>query len=155
MQIDYVLHSGRSAGGEFLHTISTVDIATGWWEAEPILRRTQQNTRDGMDRIRKRLPFHVWEIHPDNDTGMINNLMWEYCKKAGIKMSRSRPYNKNDNAWVEQRNGTHVRKVVGYRRRDSAAELEVLVIGVKLCTLFGVSPSPRRFSRRRILPCAL
>jgi hypothetical protein len=126
LQVDYVLHSGRSQGGEFLHTISVVDIATSWWEAEPILRRTQEITREGMDRIRKRLPFRVLEIHPDNDTGMINDLMWQYCKKARIKMSRSRPYKKNDNAWVEQRNWTHVRKVVGYRRMDSAAELEVL-----------------------------
>jgi hypothetical protein len=126
LQVDYVLHSGRSQGGEFLHTISVVDIATSWWEAEPILRRTQENTRAGMDRIRKRLPFRVLEIHPDNDTGMINDLMWQYCRKARIKMSRSRPYKKNDNAWVEQRNWTHVRKVVGYRRMDSAAELEVL-----------------------------
>jgi hypothetical protein len=52
--------------------------------------------------------------------------MWEYCKKAGIKMSRSRPYKKNDNAWVEQRNWTHVRKQVGYRRMDSQAELELV-----------------------------
>jgi len=126
LQVDYVLHSGRSQGGEFLHTISVVDIATSWWEAEPILRRTQENTREGMDRIRKRLPFRVLEIHPDNDTGMINDLMWQYCKKARIRMSRSRPYKKNDNAWVEQRNWTHVRKVVGYRRMESAAELEVL-----------------------------
>lgn len=134
LQVDYVLHSGRSPGGEYLHTISAVDIATSWWEAEPILRRTQQNTRDGMDRIRKRLPFRVLEIHPDNDTGMINDLLWQYCKNARIKMSRSRPYKKNDNAWVEQRNWTHVRKVVGYRRMDSAAELDVLrQLYEKLC----------------------
>lgn len=126
LQIDYVLHSGRSQGGEFIHTISAVDIATGWWEAEPILRRTQENTRDGLDRMRQRLPFRVREIHPDNDTGMINELVWRYCQKARIKMSRSRPYKKNDNAWVEQRNWTHVRKVVGYRRMDSLAELAVL-----------------------------
>jgi hypothetical protein len=126
LQVDYVLHSGRSLGGEFLHTISAADIATGWWECEAILRRTQEATRDGMDRMRKRLPFRILEIHPDNDTGMINNLMWEYCKKARIKMSRSRPYKKNDNAWVEQRNWTHVRKQVGYRRMDSQAELELL-----------------------------
>lgn len=126
LQVDYVLHSGRSQRGEFLHTISAVDIATGWWEAEPILRRTQQNTRDGLDRIRKRLPFRVLEIHPDNDTGMINDLLWQYCQKAQIRMSRSRPYKKNDNAWVEQKNWTHVRKVVGYRRMDNGAELEVL-----------------------------
>lgn len=126
LQVDYVLHSGRSLRGEYLHTISAVDIATSWWDAEPILRRTQENTKEGMKRIRKRLPFRVLEIHPDNDTGMINDLLWRYCKGAGIKMSRSRPYKKNDNAWVEQRNWTHVRKVVGYRRMDSEAELEVL-----------------------------
>ena len=104
LQVDYVLHSGRSLGGEYLHTISAADIATGWWECEAIMRRTQEATRDGMERIRKRLPFRILEIHPDNDTGMINELMWQYCKKAKIKMSRSRPYKKNDNAWVEQRN---------------------------------------------------
>lgn len=134
LQVDYVLHSGRSQGGEFLHTISAVDIASGWWEAEPILRRTQENTKEGLDRIRKRLPFRVLEIHPDNDTGMINDLVWQYCKKARIRMSRSRPYKKNDNAWVEQKNWTHVRKVVGYRRMDSTAELEVLrELYEKLC----------------------
>ena len=126
LQVDYVLHSGRALGGEFLHTLSAVDIATSWWEGEPILRRTQEATRDGMDRLRKRLPFRILEIHPDNDTGLINELMWSYCQQARIKMSRSRPYKKNDNAWVEQRNWTHVRKVVGYRRMDSAAELELL-----------------------------
>ena len=134
LQVDYVLHSGRSVAGEFLHTISAVDIATGWWEGEPILRRTQEATRDGMDRMRKRLPFRVREIHPDNDTGLINDLMWRYCQGAKIKMSRSRPYKKNDNAWVEQRNWTHVRKVVGYRRMDSKTELEALhELYEKLC----------------------
>lgn len=126
VQVDYVLHCGRSTGGEYLHTISAVDIATGWWEGEAILRRSQEATREGLDRLRKRLPFAIREIHPDNDTGLINELVWNYCQKAKIKMSRSRPYMKNDNAWVEQRNWTHVRKVVGYSRLDRPAELEVL-----------------------------
>jgi hypothetical protein len=126
LQVDYVLHCGRSAGGEYLHTLSAVDISTSWWEGVAILRRSQEATRDGLDRIRKRLPFPILEIHPDNDTGLINALLWNYCQKAKIKMSRSRPYKKNDNAWVEQRNWTHVRKVVGYSRLDSPAELAVL-----------------------------
>jgi hypothetical protein len=126
LQVDFVLHSGRSTGGEYLHTISVVDIATSWWEGEPILRRTQEATRDGMDRLRQRLPFRIREIHPDNDSGLINDLLWRYCQQARIGMSRSRPYKKNDNAWVEQRNWTHVRKVVGYRRLDSQEELQVL-----------------------------
>lgn len=62
LQVDYVLNSGRSSGGEFVHTISAADIASGWWECEAIMRRTQQATRDGMDRMRKRLPFRILEI---------------------------------------------------------------------------------------------
>lgn len=126
LQVDYVLHCGRSTAGQYLHTISAADIATGWWEGEVILRRSQAATKEGLDRIRGRLPFPIREIHPDNDTGMINDLVWAYCRQARIRMSRSRPYKKNDNAWVEQRNWTHVRKVVGYRRLDTVGEMAIL-----------------------------
>jgi hypothetical protein len=126
VQLDYVAHCGRSAAGEYLHTISAADIATGWWEGEPISGRSQAATQEGLDKIRQRLPFRLREIHPDNDTGLINGLLWSYCQKAKIKMSRSRPYKKNDNAWVEQRNWTHVRKVVGNGRMDTAGELMIL-----------------------------
>jgi len=126
LQVDYVLHCGRSTGGDYLHTLSAVDIASGWWEGEAILRRSQVATQQALEGIRSRLPFRIREIHPDNDTGMINGLLWEYCRGARIRMSRSRPYRKNDNAWVEQRNWTHVRKVVGYGRMDTAGELEIL-----------------------------
>ena len=126
MQVDYVAHCGRSTAGQYLHTISAADIATGWWEGEPIAGRSQEATKEGLDNLRQRLPFRMREIHPDNDSGMINGLLWNYCRKARIKMSRSRPYKKNDNAWVEQRNWTHVRKVVGYRRMDTTGELMIL-----------------------------
>src|SRR4030095_6134023 len=66
------------------------------------------------------------EIHPDNDSGLINDLLWRYCRQRRIKLSRSRPYKKNGNAWVEQRNWMHVRKVVGYGRFDTTAELAAL-----------------------------
>jgi len=126
LQLDYVFHCGRSTGGEYVHTLSAADIATGWWEGEPIMGRSQAATKEGMERIRQRLPFRIREIHPDNDSGMINDLLWRYCQDAKIKMSRSRPYRKNDNCWVEQRNWTHVRKVAGYRRLDTAGELAIL-----------------------------
>ncbi len=126
VQLDYVAHCGRSTAGEYLHTLSAADIATGWWEGEAIAGRSQAATQEGLDRIRGRRPFRIREIHPDNDTGLINDLLWKYCQKARIKMSRSRPYQKNDNAWVEQRNWTHVRKVVGYRRMDTTGELLIL-----------------------------
>ena len=125
-QLDYVAHCGRSTAGEYVHTLSVADIATGWWEGEPIMGRSQAATKEGLDRVCARLPFRIREVHPDNDTGLINDLLWNYCRKAKIKMSRSRPYKKNDNAWVEQRNWTHVRKVVGYRRLDTAGELGIL-----------------------------
>jgi hypothetical protein len=126
VQVDYVEHCGRSSGGQYIHTVSTVDIASGWWEGEPITARSQEATREALDEIRKRAPFRFREIHPDNDTGLINDLLWRYCRRRRIKLSRSRPYKKNDNAWVEQRNRTHVRKVVGYRRFDTTAELAAL-----------------------------
>ena len=126
VQVDYVEHCGRSSAGQYIHTVSTVDIASGWWEGEAIAARTQQATREALDAIRKRAPFRFREIHPDNDSGLINDLLWRYCRQRHIKLSRSRPYKKNDNAWVEQRNWTHVRKVVGYGRFDTTAELAVL-----------------------------
>jgi len=126
VQLDYVQHCGRSTAGEYIHTLSAVDIATSWWEGEAITSRSQQATQQGLDAIRKRAPFRFLEVHPDNDSGLINDLLWRYCRRRRIRMSRSRPYQKNDNAWVEQRNWTHVRKVVGYRRLDTMAELAVL-----------------------------
>jgi hypothetical protein len=126
LQVDFVEHCGRSNGGQYLHTLSTVDIASSWWEGEVIASRGQQAVREAMEAIRQRAPFRIREIHPDNDSGLVNELLWKYCKDARIQMSRSRPYKKNDNAWIEQRNWTHVRKVVGYQRFDTTGEMQVL-----------------------------
>ncbi len=126
VQVDFVLHCGRSTGGDYIHTISAVDIATNWWEGEAIPVRSQQATKAGLNQIRARLPFRVRELHPDNDSALVNDLLWDWCRQQRIRLSRSRPYKKNDNAWVEQKNWTHVRKVVGYRRFDNTTELRLL-----------------------------
>lgn len=126
LQLDYVFHCGRLTAGEYVHTLSAADIGSGWWEGEAIMGRSQAATKAGMEGLRQRLPLRIREIHPDNDSGMINDLLWGYCQEAQIKMSRSRPYRKNDNCWVEQRHWTHVRKVAGYRRLDTAGELAIL-----------------------------
>jgi hypothetical protein len=126
LQMDFVLHCGRSTAGEYLHTMSLVDIASGWWEGGAQMGRSQKASQESFDRLRRRFPFRVREVHPDNDSALLNDLLWKYCRKRRIAMSRSRPYEKNDNAWVEQKNWTHVRKLVGYRRLDTGKEQELL-----------------------------
>jgi hypothetical protein len=126
LQVDFVAHCGRSTGGDYIHTLSTVDIATNWWEGQAIAVRSQHATREGLCEIQRRFPFRIRELHPDNDSVLVNDLLLDWCRGQRIALSRSRPYRKNDNAWVEQKNWTHVRKVVGYRRFDTTTELRLL-----------------------------
>ena len=126
VQVDFVAHCGRSTGGDYIYTISAVDIATNWWEGQAIPVRSQYATREGLNQMRPRFPFRVRELHPDNDSALVNDLLLDWCREQRIQLSRSRPYQKNDNAWVEQKNWTHVRKVVGYRRFDNTTELRLL-----------------------------
>lgn len=126
LQIDFVAHCGQSTAGAFLWTLSAVDIASNWWEGQPVGDRTQTSTRDALDSIRRRLPFAIREIHPDNDSSVLNHTLVEYCQKNQIAMSRSRPLKKNDNCWVEQKNWTHVRKLVGYHRLTGGQQQRLL-----------------------------
>ena len=126
LQVDWAPHCGQSTAGRFLWTLSTVDIASNWWEGEPVMDRTQQSTRCALDAIRRRLPFRLGEIHPDNDHSVINHLLVEYCRENQIALSRSRPLKKNDNCWVEQKNWTHVRKLVGYHRLSGGLQYRLL-----------------------------
>jgi len=75
--------------------------------------------------MRKRAPFRFREIHPDNDSRLMNDLLWRFCRNRKIRMSRSRPYKKNDNAWIEQRNWTHVRKLPAGLNAGSPSYREV------------------------------
>jgi len=126
IQIDLVEHCGSSAAGEFLCTLSTTDIAFGWWEGEGVMGKGQERTLDGLDCARARYPFPWKEAHPDNGTEFINWHLFRYCEREGLEFSRSRPYKKNDNCLVEQKNKTHVRKLVGHLRYDTQAELKIL-----------------------------
>jgi hypothetical protein len=126
LQLDFVAHCGQSTAGSFLWPLSTVDIASNWWEGEPVIDRTQHSTRCALDAIRRRLPFRLREIHPDNDSSVINRLLLDYCRQNQIAVSRSRPLKKNDNCWVEQKNWTHVRKLVGYHRLSGELQYRLL-----------------------------
>lgn len=126
IQIDLVEHCGQSARGEYLCTLSTTDIATGWWEGEAILGRGQLNTASGLDNIKNRFPLAWREIHSDNGTEFINYHLFNYTQEQKIAFSRSRPYKKNDNCFVEQKNRTHVKRYVGWLRYDTAKEQRIL-----------------------------
>jgi len=125
-QIDFVEHCGTSTAGEYVNSMSFVDVCSGWWESEAVMGKGQQRAFEALKTIRKRLPFHLLGIHPDNQSNLINYHVYRYAEKENIEFTRSRPYKKNDNCFVEQKNWTHIRKIVGYLRHDTDGELNLL-----------------------------
>lgn len=126
IQIDLVEHCAQSARGEYINTLSTTDITSGWWEGEAVMGRSQEVVFKGLKKIRNRFPFSLKEIHSDNGTEFINWHLFRYTNKEKLGFSRSRPNKKNDNCFVEQKNWTHVKKFVGYFRYDTLEELRML-----------------------------
>jgi hypothetical protein len=119
LEIDLVSHSGEFASGTFMYTLSTVDLCTGWTERVPILGKCQTEVVAALDRVRRQLPFKLRGIHPDTGSEFINHNLFTYCKDNGIVFTRSRPFHKNDNCHVEQKNWTLVRRLIGYDRLDT------------------------------------
>lgn len=118
-EIDLVAHCGDNASGMFISTLNTSDIATSWFEAEPVMGKAQERILNGLQEIEKRLPYSLLGIDSDNGSEFINQQLYEHCKKKNIIFTRSRPYKKNDNAHIEQKNYTIVRQVLGYQRFDT------------------------------------
>jgi hypothetical protein len=116
MEADLVAHSGPTAKGSFVQTLTVTDIATGWTECAPVLVREQTLLTGVLGEIRKLLPFPLLGFDTDNDAVFMNETVRDYCQAAGIAFTRCHPYRKNDQAWVEQKNGAVVRRSVGYRR---------------------------------------
>jgi len=127
LQADLVLHCGESLDGFYLATLTTVDVATGWIELQPIWGLGKQRVGTGMHLIRQRLPFALESLHSDNGGEFINDLLIPWCRREGISFSRGRPYRKNDQGWVEQRNWQSVRRHVGYERFSSQAAYDLLL----------------------------
>lgn len=127
VQLDCVEHCGASASGEYVNTLTTVDICFGWWEGDAFMGKGQERTLAGIDAARKRSPVPWIEMHPDNGSNLLNWNVVEYSEKTGVMLSRSRAYNKNDNCFVEQKNSTHVRKPFGYLRYDTQEELDIIL----------------------------
>lgn len=121
MEMDLVAHCGEINRGSYVHSLVLTDIATGWTEAAPIVVREGTLVVETLERIRVGLPFALTALDVDNGSEFINNKLIDYCLGHGIELTRSRPYRKNDQAWIEQKNGAVVRKLLGYRRFEGLA----------------------------------
>jgi hypothetical protein len=118
-EVDLVSHSGNSADGDFLQSLNLTDIHTGWVESRAIFGKTQRTVRAAVADLQTVLPFALCGLDSDNGSEFINTVLWEYCRGRAIQFTRGRPYKKDDNAHVEQKNWTHVRKLLGWDRYDS------------------------------------
>lgn len=139
VEADLVAHSGPTTKGSFVQTLTLTDIATGWTECAPLLVREQGLLTEVLEEVRKLLPFPLLGFDTDNDSVFMNETVRDYCQREGIAFTRCRPYRKNDQAWVEQKNGAVVRRVVGYRRYEgleAAAALAQLYRSVRLFVNF-------------------
>jgi len=127
-ETDLVHHCGSLAAGEYVHTLQLVDIATGWSERVAVLGRSQAAMVAGFQRVQQRLPFPITHLHPDNGSEFFNDHLIRYFGEtmSGLRLSRSRPYRKNDNRFVEQKNATLVRAYVGYERLDTLGQWTAL-----------------------------
>ncbi len=121
MEMDLVAHCGEVNRGSYVHSLVLTDIASGWTEAAPIVVREATLVVETLERIRAGLPFVLRALDVDNGSEFVNDKLIEYCLSHGIELTRSRPYRKNDQAWIEQKNGAIVRRLLGYRRFEGLA----------------------------------
>jgi hypothetical protein len=126
LEIDLVSHSGASAAGEFLHTLDAVDIHTGWVERQAVMGKGQHGILQALTTIAQQLPFALRGLDSDNGSEFINGHLVAFCARRAIQFTRSRPYKKDDNAHVEQKNWTHVRKLIGWDRYETLEAQQAL-----------------------------
>ena len=118
-QIDTVAHCGGSLIGDFVYSCGYVDVSSGWFEYRAQWNKGMEETRRSLEAIRRRLYFSLLHVHPDCGTEFLNKLVMSWCKDENINISRSRSYHKNDNGYIEQRNGHISRRWLGYERLGS------------------------------------
>jgi hypothetical protein len=119
-EMDMVAHCGKSVAGSHVHSLVLTDVASGWTEAAAMVVREQTLVTITVEEIRTALPFQMMGLDVDNDSAFINQTVVDYCKERGLELTRSRAYKKNDQAWIEQKNGAVVRRLVGYGRLEGA-----------------------------------
>jgi hypothetical protein len=136
IEADLVSHSGPVARGSFVQTLVLTDIATGWTDFAPVLVREQTLVVEVLGELRRRLPFPLLGFDVDNDSVFMNETVRDYCAAEKIALTRCRPYHKNDQAHVEQKNGEIIRRMVGYRRYEGIAAAQKLAVLYEQVRLF-------------------
>lgn len=152
IEADLVAHCGQSTHGEYLHTLTLTDICTGWTECLALLNRSQHAVSEAIREARSLLPFPLLGLDSDNGSEFINANLKRYCEQEEITFTRCRPYKKNDQAHVEQKNWNIVRQIVGYDRYEGAvalSKLQALYCVVRLYTNF-FQPVMKLQSKQRV-----
>jgi hypothetical protein len=126
VEVDLVAHEGGNAVGDYCQTLDLTDVSTGWTELAAVRNKAQVWVFEALQEVRQRLPFPLLGLDSDNGSEFINHHLKRYCEQEKITLTRSRPYRKNDNCFVEQKNYSVVRRHVGYQRYDSEADRELL-----------------------------
>jgi hypothetical protein len=152
LQGDLVLHCGESTDGFYLSTLVAVDVTTTWTELQAVWGLHHRRVTSGVHLLRERLPFRLRAWHSDNGSEFINACLVAWCRRERVHFTRGRPYRKNDQAWVEQRNGLIVRRLVGYDRYSSRAAFAVLhrLYGLLRLQLNFFRPVRKLLSKRRV-----
>jgi hypothetical protein len=125
-EMDMVVHCGKSTVGSYVHSLVLTDIASGWTEAVAMVVREQTLVTESVSAVRTKLPFTMRGLDVDNDSAFINDTLVSYCRDNQIELTRCRAYKKNDQAWIEQKNGAVIRRMVGYGRLEGAQPAAVL-----------------------------
>src|SRR6202007_846531 len=125
-EVDMVAHGGTSVAGSFIQTLTMVDVATGWTECMPLVTRESGLVVRAMERAQNLFPWLIRGADFDNDSAFMNDVVVPWCRAQKIEVTQSRAYKKNDQAFVEQKNGAVVRRLVGYGRFDGVETARVM-----------------------------
>jgi hypothetical protein len=126
VEIDLVAHCGDTTAGEYVNTLDVTDIATGWTETRSCVNKAQKHIFAALMAIKANQPFDLLGIDSDNGSEFINSELYRYCKEENICFTRSRPYQKNDGCYVEQKNWSIVRKQIGYDRYEGIEAVNLM-----------------------------
>jgi hypothetical protein len=126
LEIDTVSHSGPAAEGLFAYSVNQTDLFSGWVECRAVLGKGSAEVKTAIEEMRADMPFELKGLDSDNGEEFINWHLDSYCRSTGVKRFRSRPYKKDDQAHIEQKNWTHVRKLIGYDRYDTQEAVDAM-----------------------------